>query len=540
MNGADVFVGELKQRGVPYIATLCGHGLDPLFKACEDAGMRLITVRNEQAAGYIADITGRLSRQVGVCAVSSGVAHANALTGVLNACFDGAPMLLITGSGPTATMGRGHFQDLDQVALSAPICKYADVIRHAHLIPSYVHRAFSEALAGRPGPVHLTFPTDVQLAAAQPGTHHSGVVGTATAGEHQAIAAAADILAEAQQPFFIAGSGLYYARAEAALARFVDAFPIPVMTPIWDRGAVSAPMEAFMGVLGAATGGPKVLEEADVVLVAGARCDYRVGYLEPPFLRADARVIRIDADARELQQGAPADVAVLGDPGRVLDQIAREIAAKNIPVRKTWVTEARTRKEAFRKACIDASPRVAGQMYALDIVQAVQSVLTDETILLVDGGNIGQWMHQVLCNRYPGHWMTCGAGAVVGYGIPGAMAARALYPDRPVLLLSGDGSLTFTVAEFESAARQGLSFVTALADDQAWGITLTGHQARYGRGIGSELGPIDYAKMAEAFGASGVCINRAADIAPAIRKGFASPVPTLIHVPIGRSMPSAG
>jgi acetolactate synthase-1/2/3 large subunit len=164
--------------------------------------------------------------------------------------------------------------------------------------------------------------------------------------------------------------------------------------------------------------------------------------------------------------------------------------------------------------------------------------MTDDTVVIIDGGNIGQWVHQILCDRYPGHWLTCGASANVGYGLPGAMAARLSYPDRPIILISGDGALTFTIAEFETAARQRLGFVVLLADDEAWGISLTGHEREFGVGITSELGPIRFDQVAEAFGAHGVRIARAYEIAPAIRQGFRSDRPTLIHVPVVRSNPT--
>lgn len=539
MNGADLFVQELQKRGVGFIATLCGHGLDSLYKACLDGGMRLVDVRNEQAAGYMAEVTGRLTRQVGVCAVSSGVAHANALTGVLNAHFDGAPMLLITGCGPTGTMGQGHFQDMDQVALAAPICKYAEVVLSAERIPLYIDKAFATAMAGRPGPVHLTLPTDVQTADVDDslgrGVNESQLAGLDNG---QRIEDIAGLLAGAKKPLMIAGSGLYYAHGEAALERFVDVFPMPVVTPIWDRGCVLKPVDAFVGVIGAATGGPRLLDEADVILMVGARCDYRVGYLQQPAIRADAKVVRVDVDPDELNQEG-AFISICDDPAQVLEQLAAAVEGQGMAAPKDWLQEAKVRRDAFRQQCVEASPSGDG-MFGIDVVRAVQSVLTDETVLLIDGGNIGQWAHQILCDYYPGHWLTCGASGVVGYGIPGAMAARAVYPDRPIVLISGDGSLAFTIAEFESAARQGVNFVVVLADDEAWGITVTGHVKRYGQAISSDLGPIDYTQMAEAFGARGVRVENADEIAPAIREGFEASVPTLIHVPIGQSNPAEG
>ena len=153
------------------------------------------------------------------------------------------------------------------------------------------------------------------------------------------------------------------------------------------------------------------------------------------------------------------------------------------------------------------------------------------------GGNIGQWAHQVLFDRYPGHWLTCGASAVVGYGLPAAMAARLLYSGRPIILLSGDGALTFTIAELETAVRQGLHFVVVVADDAAWGITLSEHVRAYGRGMASELGPISFDQVAKGFGARGVRVSSCEEIQPAIATGLSHKCLTLIQVPIVRSNP---
>ena len=542
MNGAELFVRELQQRDLPFVATLCGHGLDPLDAACRDAGLRLVDVRNEQAAGYMAEVTGRLTRRPGVCAVSSGVAHANALTGALNAWFDGAPMLLVTGSGPSGTIGLGHFQDLDQVALAAPICKYARLVDRAERIPQVLHEALTAATAGRPGPVHLTLPLDVLTAEVHPDrivhVPEASAAHGAQPGDANLIAQATALLAKSERPLLIAGSGVYYARGEQALADFVRTFSVPVAVPIWDRGAVPEPLGEFMGVIGAATGGPRLLPDADLILMAGARCDYRVGYLQPPAVRTDARIVRIDADPLSLHQGVGAHLSIAGDPCAVLRQLV-ETGKTAISPKTAWLQEARSRRDAFRKQVLD-TPRPAGEgLHALDIMDAVQSVLTDDTVLLVDGGNIGQWVHQVLCDRYPGHWLTCGASGVIGYGIPGAMAARLLYPDRPIILISGDGSLTFTPAEFETASRQNLGFTAIVADDRAWGIVLAGHQQRYGEPITSELGPIRFDLMAEAFGAQGVRVERAGGLLPAIQRALGSNLrPTLIHVPVVRSSPA--
>ncbi|MBI4532254.1 MAG: thiamine pyrophosphate-binding protein, partial [Candidatus Latescibacteria bacterium] len=454
MTGVQLFVRELQQRGVSFIATLCGHGLNPFDAACREVGLRLVDVRNEQAAGYMAEAYGRLSRRVGVCAVSSGVAHANAMTGVVNAYFDGAPVLLVTGSGPTHTMGLGHFQDIDQVALAAPVCRYARVIDRLERIPQFVHEAFTAAMSGRPGPVHLTFPLDIQTADVDPDQavrvvlpSTTGVI--PTGGDPERIAEAAQLIGDAERPFLIAGSGVYYAEGEEALTAFVKTQAIPVVVPIWDRGSVPQPIDEFMGVIGAATGGPRLLADADVVLLAGAACDYRVGYLQPPVIREDARIIRIDRDPGRVEQGVGAHLPILGDPRSVLRQLTDACARQGARAHTAWLHEAQACRKAFRERCLDARNRAAPGLHALDIIRAVQSVMTDDTVVIIDGGNIGQWVHQILCDRYPGQWLTCGAGGVVGNGLPAAMAARLLYPHRPIVLISGDGALTFTIAELE-------------------------------------------------------------------------------------------
>ena len=539
MNGADLLVRQLKAQGVPFVTTLCGNGLDPLYVACKKQGLRLIDVRNEQAAGYMADAIGRLTRRVGVCTSSSGVAHVNALTGVTNAYFDGSPMLLITGASDSRTAGMGNFQDLDHVALARPICKLAQRVDRPERIALAVHEAFSAALSGRPGPVHLTIPSDVLQAPVKEADVQrwlaeieNGRPPTAprAAAEPELVREAVDLLARAERPLLIAGSGVFYADAEEPLRNLAAAVGLPVVTPIWDRGAVSRPMPEFMGVIGGASGAPPLLSDADLLLLVGARVDYRVGYLKPPAISAKARVVRIDRDPAELNQGARPDLGLLGDPGVVLKQLWEEWLRRHLPARSAWLKEAQARNRKFRArwARLPAAPPLTGQ----HLVEGLRPVLTDDVLFLIDGGNIGQWAHVAFWDRYPGHWLTCGASAVVGWGLPAAIAVKLLHPDRPVLLLSGDGAIGFTIAELEIAVRHKAPIVIVLADDEAWGIVASGQKRSLGEPIASLLGPVDYVRVAQGFGARGVLVEKVEDLAPAVRQAFASGQPTLIEVPI--------
>jgi acetolactate synthase-1/2/3 large subunit len=285
MTAVEWFVKALRERGVDWMATLCGHGLDPLFHAAKTGGIRLVDARNEQTAGYMAEAYGRLTRRPGVSAVSSGVAHVNALSGVADAWIDGAPMLLISGAGNTVTAGMGHFQDLDQVALASPVSKYARTIDPAERAIEMLDEAWRTAASAPPGPVHLTFPMDVQR------TEVTGMMRPAAA-VPQAVPAAEEVdLAQYERPLIVAGSGVWYACEGDALLNLSEEFGIPVVAPIWDRGSIERPSSTFMGVTGAASGGPNLLHDADCIIMAGAVPDYRVHFLQPGPVRDNARVV---------------------------------------------------------------------------------------------------------------------------------------------------------------------------------------------------------------------------------------------------------
>jgi acetolactate synthase-1/2/3 large subunit len=198
------------------------------------------------------------------------------------------------------------------------------------------------------------------------------------------------------------------------------------------------------------------------------------------------------------------------------------------------LAECLQRREDFRRVVEARAEEQALQgLHALHIIRAIQEVLDQDPVLLIDGGSIGQWAHQLLCrDRYPADWLTCGRSGVVGWGIGGAMAARLACPQRPIILLSGDGAFTFNVAEIESAVRQNLPFVAIVADDQGWGITRLGHMRQFGVPIASSLGPIAFDQLAQSLGARGVRASTPGEIARELRLAIDQPEVTVIHVPI--------
>ena len=307
LTGADVVVAQLVRNGVRWVATLCGNGLDPFYVACKKAGVRLVDTHNEQSAAYIADAYARLTGHLGVCAVSSGVAHCNALTGVANAYFDGAPVLLITSASEGYGSRRGVFQEFDQVGLAAPICKFASSVNHAEDVASLTRQAIAAATSGRPGPVHLTIPVDVFKEKVEDSLEepigmnpNTQTIGRA---EPEAIRRLLELISEAERPLIVGGSGLFYAGAQKPLVEFSEAAGVPMVTPIWDRGAVDEPHPNFLGVVGAVSGETRLLADADLVILAGAQVDYRLGFLRPPAVQPHLRVIRLDSDSMPATPG---------------------------------------------------------------------------------------------------------------------------------------------------------------------------------------------------------------------------------------------
>jgi len=227
------------------------------------------------------------------------------------------------------------------------------------------------------------------------------------------------------------------------------------------------------------------------------------------------------------------DLALLGDPGTVFGQLAAAWQEGGYQSHAAWMARAQASHREFYSAWDRRPEAPAGAMTGFDLVQELKRVITNDTVFLVDGGNIGQWAHMMLCqDRYPEDFLTCGASGVVGWGVPGAAAAKLVYPDRPVLLLSGDGSIGFGIAEFQSAARQGLPFVGVLANDSAWGIVVSGQREESTPLVASELGVCDYVGVVQGLGGRAMRVASPEEIPPAVTAGFESGVPTLVEVPL--------
>jgi len=535
MNGAQWIVRTLKDRGVEQVFVLCGNGLNPFLDACIDFKMKIIDVRNEQAASYMADTWGRMTGRLGVVVVSSGPGHTNALTGLANSFWDGGPMLLISGCSSQNTRGMDNFQEIDQVGMAAPVCKYANMIKNVATLQNEVNTALAAAVTGRPGPVHLTIPADVFGAEVDEDRLLRQDIPPVEVvqrcpGDGDLVRDAIAVLNSAEKPFMVVGSGVFYARAGEELAEFAKLTDIPILSHIWDRCCIEDAIPQYMGITNDALNrAMPMLSQADAVLVVGARMDYRVSYGRAPGFPRDAKVIRVDAEPSEINRTVVPDIGIIGDPRSVLQQMTAEARQLDFESKDGWLAEVRTHHDSLIQKWEKLGNEDVWPLTSIRICREIKKFLDLDVTFLLDGGNIGRWAHMTLFDRHPSHWFTCGASGAIGWGFSGAIAAKLARPDYPVLLLSGDGSAGFNITEIETALRFGTPYVAVIAHDGAWGIVADGQKD--GRRVASEFGEIRFDRVAQALGAEAIFIEDPKQLGPSIDWGLQSGTVVIIHVP---------
>jgi acetolactate synthase-1/2/3 large subunit len=534
MNGAQWLVNTLKNRGVEYVFALCGNGLDPFLKACKEFNIKVIDTRNEQSAAYMADAWGRMTRRLGVVAVSSGPGHTNALTGLANAFWDGGPMMLISGCSSQDTRGLDNFQEIDQVGMAAPVSKYATMVRHIGHLPHEVNKAISLTVTGRPGPVHLTIPADIFNATVNENnlrqTLPPAEVVYSCPGDNALIKDAVKILASAKKPFMVVGSGVFYSQAWEAISEFAKLTDIPIVSHIWDRCCIEEAIPQYMGVTNSELNyAMQKFSEADAILVVGARIDYRVSCGLPPGFPKGAKVIRVDVEPSEINRALIPDVGIVGDPRSVIGQMVEEAKSTGKWDNSEWLADTRNARDSLINKWDGLCQEDVCPVPSLRIIREIKKFLDKDVTFLLDGGNIGRWAHMILFDRHPSHWFTCGASGVVGWGLPGAVAMKLARPDKPLLLLSGDGAAGFTISEIETALRFGTPYVAVIAHDSAWGIVADGQGDECH--VACELGEIRFDRVAQALGAEGIFIEDPRSLAPSIEWALQSNKVVIIHVP---------
>ena len=540
LTGAHLMVRSLKLEGIQKIFTIVGDTILPLVDAVVEEGLELIDTRHEASAMHMADAWAKVTGEPGVVIVTGGPGFANAVSALPNIYTSESPVIFISGASELSEKGMGAFQEIDQVGMAAPVAKGAWLVYDRRRIPGMVAEAFRTALSGRPGPVHLTIPIDLQeqesredeLPPYKPGDYRNS--GRAH-GDPRLVQEAISILRQAKRPVVIAANAARYSLSGVALQEFVEVTGLPLFTVDQARGLVSDDHPLCFGYAdGALNATARRFREADVVLLLGKRFDHRYRYGRPPYFSQAARLIQVDPSPAEIGRNRGVAVGILGDIGAVVEQLTLEAKTKPWPAVPTgpWLARLMEDREAWmghlRSLATEELP-----LHPMRVFKEVERFTADETILVFDGGDYAQWGRSYLKARGTGHWMRLGPLSQLGCGLPYALAAKLARPEARVLLFIGDGGFGFYAMEYDTAVRHNLPITTVMGNDAAWGIDKNFQLAYYGRAAGTDLRFLRYDQVVEALGGHGEYVERGEEISPAMERALASNRPSLVNIKIG-------
>ena len=529
MRGADALVRSLVAGGVRNIFTLSGNHIMPVFDAALDTGVRLFHTRHEAAAVHMADAWARITGEVGIALVTGGPGHANAVSALYTALMAESPVVLISGHAPHDELGRGAFQEMRQAEMAAPVVKASWTSASAGGIGADIARAARVARSGRPGPVHLSVPTDVLESSVDERAVASAdafVAGRTALTELKAIAILGK-LTSAERPLILAGPASLTRAGRSRLAALESATGVPCVGMESPRGI----RDPCLGIFG------EMLAQADCVLLLGKRLDFTLAFGKAPGFDPDCTFVEIDADAVELERtrqavGDRLKATAVADVGSAIDSLIANVR-QSACIHEKWTGVVRGAL-AWRPPAWDGAPSAtAGKLHPVEACAPLRTLLGrhPESVLVCDGGEFGQWAQA--CLAAP-HRVINGVAGSIGSALPFALAARLARPDVPVVALLGDGTFGFHMAEIDTAVRYALPFVAVVGNDARWNAEYQIQLTRYGpeRLIGCALRPLRYDIVTQALGGHGEHISEASALPQAIERAHASALPACIDIAI--------
>ncbi len=518
MTGAEVLVDGLMSAGVKHLFSLSGNQILPVYDATIGRDIGLIHTRHEAAAVHMADGWGRLTEEPGVALLTAGPGHCNGLGALYVALMAESPLLMLSGHCPEAQIGKGAFQEVDQVAAARPVAKASRRVEKCEELEDELSSALETAVSGRPGPVHLSLPSDVLEASARPShvTHSKRADDQADADLDAVLA----LLSEAERPLILAGPAMGRAVRWRSVEKLVEATGIPAL-----------PMESPRGVNDPALRrAVTCLASADVVLLLGKKLDFSLRFGQPPFFSAQRRFIQIDAEPGELRAGACVALRLLADPSEATRRLADKALARSWNY-GTWRSEVESLRGATPSDWGGLLRENAGPVHPLGVCEAVQPFLDAGGIFVSDGGEFGQWAQAGLTAEIR---LINGPSGAIGSALPMGLAAKLAHPDRAVFVLLGDGTFGYHAMELDTALRYGLPVVAIVGNDARWNAEHQLQIETYGpdRTVGCDLLETRYDAVAEALGGYGAFVDRAEDLPAALNDAVASGLPACVNVAI--------
>ncbi|MBW3733616.1 acetolactate synthase 2 catalytic subunit [Aeromonas dhakensis] len=529
MNGAQFLVQALKKQGVTQVFGYPGGAIMPVYDALYDGGLAHQLCRHEQGAAMAAVGYARASGQVGVCIATSGPGATNLVTGLAEALLDSVPLVAISGQVPCAAVGTDAFQEVDVLGMSLSCTKHSFMVTDVADLPQVIAEAFAIASEGRPGPVLIDLPKDVQLANVQltkaPAQSPLFAVAEPEHLNPAELTAARTLLAAAERPVLYVGGGVGMANAEQQLRNFAAATGMPAVTTLKGIGALDPDSPVYLGMLGmhGTKAANYAVQQCDLLLVVGARFDDRVtGKLEE--FAPEAKVIHLDVDAAEFGKRRAAEVGITQDLKQVLPRLAMSLAVD--PWREHCANMAR--EYAFRY------DHPGQPIYAPALLKQLSARLPESSVVACDVGQHQMWVAQHMRFTSPRNHLSSAGLGTMGFGLPAAIGAKMSRPEDEVVLVSGDGSFMMNVQELGTIRRAQLKVKMVLLDNQRLGMVRQWQElffdGRYSETILSD-NP-DFVALAAAFGIPGETITCKEEIAPALDRLLASESAYLLHVAI--------
>jgi thiamine pyrophosphate-dependent acetolactate synthase large subunit-like protein len=520
-HGGKLVAKALKSRGVEHLFTLSGGHLFSIYDGCKDEGIGLVDVRHEQTAAFAAEGIAKATRRVGVAALTAGPGVTNGISAIAGAQANNSPVCVLGGRAPELRWGSGSLQEIDHLPFVSPLVKSAETVKDPARIAPVTAAALDRAMEAPSGPTFVDYPLDVVFTEGE-----LELPPVAAAGEAQPAAGveeAAALLAGAERPAIMAGTGLYWGHGEEELRALAETIGVPVFLNGLGRGCLPADHElAFSRTRGTA------LQGADVALVVGVPMDFRLGF--GGSFGEGTKIIRLDVAANALTKNRAPDVDLVGDVRATLAAL-RETAGGESGRTRPWLEQLRNVEEEKRAAERAELDDERSPLHPVRVYRELNEVLDRDAIVVGDGGDFVSYAGRFIDTFEPGCWMDPGPFGCLGAGPGQAIGAKVAHPDRQVCLLLGDGAFGFAGMEFDTMARHGLGVVGVMGNNGIWALEHHPMKFLYGYSVAAELQPeTRYDELVESLGCDGILVREPGALKPALERAFDSGRPTLVNV----------
>jgi len=530
MSGAEAFVECLHRERVEVIFGIPGGALLPIYDELYDSDIRHILVRHEQAAAHAADGYARATGKVGICMATSGPGATNLVTGIANAYMDSVPMVAFTGQVPTSMIGNDAFQEANITGITLPITKHNYLVKDAKMLPNIMREAFYIASTGRPGPVLVDLPKDVQTEEIKfeyPNNIKLRGYRPTSKGHPLQIKRAAKAIMEAERPIIYAGGGVVISGAHTELRSLAETIMAPVTTTLLGIGTFPETHPLSLGMVGmhGAKYANYAMTESDLIIAVGARFDDRVtGRLDS--FAPNAKVIHIDIDPAEISKNVAAHIPIVGDAKNILKELIKEIKRKP---KSKWLEKIEKWKKEFPLEYDRKSKELKPQY----VVEQIYDMCPD-AIIATEVGQNQMWAAQYFKFTRPRTFISSGGLGTMGYGFPAAIGAKVGCPDKTVIDIAGDGSFLMNSQELATAVINDIPVKVAILNNKFLGMVRQWQELFYGKRYSAtrlDTSP-DFPKLAEAYGALGIKVTKPGEVRSAIKEALDSDKPAVIDFQI--------